>query len=236
MKKIALVVLLLVPFMGFSQNIVSVKSPWIEVSGTAEKEVIPDEIYISITLKERNEGRDKVTIDKLESQLREAITKLGIKSDQLVVSNLSAGYGKIKWKQKDVLTEKEFTLKVKDANDLQKIFNSLDELLVHRALVDRVDYSKMEALKKEVRINAVNACKEKATYMLEALNEKIGPVIYINEMGMPYIENANVNQNLGLMESRLNVGAGNTEDEDSTLDFKKIKVQVTVNARFSILR
>jgi hypothetical protein len=236
MKKIALVVLLLVPFMGFTQNIESVKSPWIEVSGTAEKEVIPDEIYISITLKERTEGRDKITIEKLESELREAITKLGIKSDQLVVSNLSAGYGKIKWKQKDVLTEKEFSLKLKDANILQKIFSALDGLLVHKALIDRVDYSKMELLKKEVRINAVNACKEKATYMLEALNEKIGPVIYINEMGMPYIENANVNQSMGFMEARLNTGSGNSDEEDYALDFKKIKVQVTVNARFSILR
>jgi uncharacterized protein YggE len=135
-----------------------------------------------------------------------------------------------------VLTEKEFSLKVKDANDLQKIFNSLDALLVHKALVERVDYSKMEALKKEVRINAVNACKEKATYMLETLNEKIGPVIYINEMGMPYIENTNVNQSMGLMEARLNYSAPNSDEEEYALDFKKIKVQVTINARFSIIR
>jgi uncharacterized protein YggE len=94
----------------------------------------------------------------------------------------------------------------------------------------------MEALKKEVRINAVNACKEKATYMLEALNEKIGPVIYINEMGMPYIENVNVNQSMGLMEARLNYSTFNDAEENNSLDFKKIKVQVTVNARFSILR
>ena len=35
--------------------------PYIEVNGYAEKEVIPNEIYIGITLRERMENKEKVT-------------------------------------------------------------------------------------------------------------------------------------------------------------------------------
>jgi hypothetical protein len=38
-------------------------APYIEVTGMAEKEIIPDEIYIRIIIKERYDGRDKITIE-----------------------------------------------------------------------------------------------------------------------------------------------------------------------------
>lgn len=43
---------------------------YIEVTGTAEKEIIPDEIYIAITIRERHEGKEKITIYKQSADLK----------------------------------------------------------------------------------------------------------------------------------------------------------------------
>ena len=59
------------------------EKPYIEVTGTAENEIIPDEIYIAITIRERHEGKEKITIDKQETDLKEALKSIGIDLDDL---------------------------------------------------------------------------------------------------------------------------------------------------------
>ena len=43
--------------------------PHIDVTGTAEMEVVPDEIYIAISIHERTEGREVLTVEQQESNL-----------------------------------------------------------------------------------------------------------------------------------------------------------------------
>ena len=59
------------------------EKPYIEVTGTAEKEIIPDEIYITITIKERHKGKEKITIEKQEIDLKEALKSIGVSLDNL---------------------------------------------------------------------------------------------------------------------------------------------------------
>ena len=54
------------------------ETPYIEVTGTAEKYVVPDEIYISIALKERQEGRENKSIEQQEAQLKQGLSETGI--------------------------------------------------------------------------------------------------------------------------------------------------------------
>ena len=50
----------------YSQTKPTDEIPYIEVNGYAEKEIIPNEIYIGITLRERMENKEKVTIEAQE--------------------------------------------------------------------------------------------------------------------------------------------------------------------------
>ena len=51
MKTFILLLFAIVSQIGFAQNLQT--SPFIEVVGTAEKEIVPNEIFISITLNEQ---------------------------------------------------------------------------------------------------------------------------------------------------------------------------------------
>lgn len=47
--------------------------PFIDVTGTAEKEVIPDEIFINIVIRERYVNREKITVEAQEDKLKSAM-------------------------------------------------------------------------------------------------------------------------------------------------------------------
>src|SRR5687767_4996330 len=63
----------------------------IEVMGNAETEVVPDIIYVGISLQEYFNGNKKVAdIDELEKHLQNAVIKAGIPKENLMVNNVSS--------------------------------------------------------------------------------------------------------------------------------------------------
>ena len=67
--------------------------------------MVPDE-FMNITLRERYDGRDKITIDKQEEDLRRAFIAIGIPDTQFYLADVDADYMKVRWNTKDVITRK----------------------------------------------------------------------------------------------------------------------------------
>ena len=66
----------------------------IEVNGSAEQEVLPDEIYVNITLREYFKDKDnknKVDIMALEKQLQKAVEEAGIPKENFMIGSMN-GY------------------------------------------------------------------------------------------------------------------------------------------------
>ena len=211
--------------------------PFIEVTGTAEQNVIPDEIYIGITIKERYLNREKITIEEQEDKLKLFIQSLNIDLSNLVVSDADADYVRVSWQKKDVLTQKNYSLKVSDAATVSKVFQGLDNLEITGANIDKVKYSKIDSLRKEVRILAIKAAKDKADYMLAALGEKTGKPLVINESVI--LPTTNVAGYVRGQRSEGNVvyidGVKTKDYEENEIQFEKIKIQISVFVKFSIL-
>lgn len=228
MKRIILIILIaFTTLTGFTQNIDTRKK--IEVNGNAEIEVTPDEIYVGISLKEYlKDTRKKITIEELERQLQAATIKAGIASEDFMINNVS-GYTNYWEKKKDpqFMASKQYTIKVKDLNKLNDIFASVDPKGVAYTNIERYAYSKQEELKKDLKIKALKDAKNKATYLTEAIGEKLGGALEISETGsesypQPYYRNTMVMK---------------TEMADAAMpeiDFKKIKLTALVRAVFEI--
>ncbi|QPH41606.1 SIMPL domain-containing protein [Pedobacter endophyticus] len=199
----------------------------INVSGTSETEVTPDIIYISISLKEYLNGKNKVEITDLEKQLFAAVQKAGIAKENLTISNLSSwNYATEKKKNPDFLASKQYRLKVSDLNKFNAIIEAIDAKGIASTNIESYDYSKIESLKKELKIKALLAAKEKAAYMVEALGDKLGSVIEIQDGGDNIVQPVYRNY---MMKSAM--AEADTAPE---IDFKKIKLNFTVNAVFEI--
>lgn len=227
MKK--LIAIALVAFLGLSTAMaqqVDLRKK-INVSGSAETEVTPDIIYIGISLKEYLNGKKKTEITELEKQLYSAVQKAGIAKENLTVSNLSSwNYTTEKKKNPDFLASKQYRLKVSDLNKFNAILEAIDAKGIASTNVESYDYSKIESLKKELKIKALLAAKENATYMVEALGEKLGGVIDIQDGGDNLIQP--VYRNYAMKASM------EMADSAPEIDFKKIKLNFTVNAVFEI--
>jgi uncharacterized protein YggE len=210
--------------------------PYIDVTGTAEKEVVPDEIFINIVLRERYENKEKMTIDIQEEKLKTSLKEIGIDIKNLVLSDANADYVKIKWKTKDLLTEKDYTLKVTNADAVSKVFGVLDKLTINDAFILKVSHSLIDSLKKEVKIKAIQAAKAKADYLLAAIGEKTGKAIVVEERDYALFQQQNRFLNEVVVNSNYsNQGLNYKEKEEDVIQFQKIKIQSGVFVKFLIL-
>lgn len=235
MKKLVFFLILLSVGQAFGQNTTSDSKPFIEVIGTAEMEVIPNEIYIGIVIRERYVNKDKVSIEEQEEKLKAAINSLGINLENLTLSDANADYMKIRWQKKDVLTKKDYTLKVSNATTVGLVFQELEKLEILDAFISKVSHSKMDSLNKEVRIMAVKAAKAKAEYLLVAIGEQIDKPLIVSEspqtiFGQEFLARTNANIT-GLNASSKSSGFS---DKTTEIQFNKIKLSSKIYVKYSI--
>ena len=213
------------------------EQPYIEVTGTAEKEVIPDELYIAIIIRERYVNKVKVTIEEQEEKLKVVVKSLGIDLTNLYLSDANADYVKIRWQKKDVLTKKDYTLKVSNATTVGQVFQELEKLEITDAFISRVNHSKMDSLRKEVKILAIKAAKDKADYLLTAIGEQTGkPLIIKENETLPLSNVSGVYNWAGLSERKLYYvdGIKVRDKEEDEIQFQKIELQTSIYVKFSI--
>lgn len=230
------ILLMLIAFSGFSQSIPPINplesTPYIEVTGEGEMEVIPDEIFLRFTLKERYDGKNKTELEKTEKELRQLLTKNGFDSENLSLADANADYITIKRQKKDVLQSKDFVLKVSTTSELSRLWNILDQVKAEDAYVSRVYHSKMEQFKKEVKIKAVKNAKEKADYLLGAVNEKTGNILFLQEREsyMPMFMTKS-QQRMEMADAERSDTPAPPEPE---ISFQKLKLNYKVFVRFAI--
>ncbi len=240
MKKIPVLVVLLTAhaMTSAAQSVVTTlpQKNRIEVTGQAEIEVAPDELYFSVSLKEYFEDeknqKNKVVITTLEKQLLDAVGKAGLPKENLTVTAI--GGSQFSWEKKKkpatFLESKQYELKVSTPEKLDGILSQLDSRGIAYAHISRVEHSRKEALKKEVKIMALKAAKEKATYLLEAVDERLGAVMEIRELEdyQTYPQLYARTANMAKMEAAADVVT------DSPVEFRKIKFSYRMQTVFEI--
>jgi len=208
------------------------EKPSIEVVGNGEMEIVPNEIYISFTLKERMDGKNKITIEEQEKDLKKQLQKAGFDLANLSLADASSGFVPVKRKKKEVLTSKNYILKVATTTEVAAAFDVLDSVEALNADISRVAHSEIEKFRKEVKTMAVKAAKEKAGYLLEAIGETVGKPLMIQEREtyddvMP-VANYRMKTMAVMAESEM------APEELPELSFQKIKLKYSVFARFEI--
>lgn len=205
---------------------------FIEVSGTSETEITPDELYITITLQERMDGKEKVTIDKQESELKKNLKELGIDLSNLTLSKADVDYGKVRKSNKDVLISKSYILKIADADMIGKVYERLDRIDAQDAYISRYTHSKILDYQKENRIKAIKAAKEKVEYLLAAVGQQPGQPLQITETENWVQDQPPV---YGRMAYANTVQKSFSADsENSDISFKKIKIRSSFLVRYEI--
>ena len=213
------------------------KQAFIEVTGTSETEVTPDEIFINITLKEKGDSKDK-SIEKQEEDLKSGLKNLGIEINQLQLSMANADFRKIKAFKKDVVTTKSYVLKVNSAEMVDKVYKMLDNNNVNDAFISKLNHSKITDLTAENREKAVVAAKNKAIGLTKALGNNIGAPISIIETVNSVDTSPYSNMNYrGMYAGNVSQSYSSpefSESDNNEISFKKIKIRSSFLVKYEI--
>jgi uncharacterized protein len=208
----------------------------IEVTGSAETLITPNEFTFKITLLERIENKQKITIEMQETKLKNELSNLGVDvAKDLTIYDLNSFYVYQK-KLKDTLASKDYQLKIKDLAKIEKLQEIADKLNVSRLDLIESTHSELAAFRKETKMEAVKAAKAKAEYMLGAIGEKVGKVVYVQEIGEEPLRVIGLSTGIfGNSNNSSNTLSIDGQDSSvSTLSFSKIKLRYVVLARFEI--
>lgn len=188
MKKSILFILLLFSASVLAQTIDTRKT--IEVTGSAEMSIVPDEIELEIILLEYNLNGKKVTLSNIEDDFNKILIKNNIdtKSINLETSN-NNWYWWHWWNYRyESYHTKTIHLKLNKETNFLKLVEDLNEKWTQSIRISKTTSKEIQRLRKEVKKEAMRAAKEKATYLLESVDETIGSLLSAEEI--PETQNA----------------------------------------------
>jgi uncharacterized protein YggE len=235
MKKIKFVVTIIVILLNTTLQAQTFDNrKFIEVTGSAEMTIQPDEIELEIVLLEYDKNGQKIKLQKIEADFYAVLKKNNVNIETLTLSG-SNNYWWYWWYwwyyRNQPYQTKTINIKLnKDTNFLQLVEN-LNEKWVQSIEISKTTNKETQKFRKEVKIEAIKAAKDKATYLLESIGEQIGGVLSIEEI--PEATNFWYNQSNRLSNSNISISnSGNSSDGVGNVPM--IKLRYEIKAKFEI--
>lgn len=232
MRKISLLLLLCtISFKSYSQTKNFIDKPYITTMATVDTLVVPDKIYLSILITEKD-TRGKVSVEELENRMNNKLITLGIDTKkQLSLSDVASNFKNYLLRKKDVLKNKAYTLLVYDAETAGKVMVALESIEISNVQLDKTEYSKIEQLKIELKQKAVSKAITQAKFMLEPLNQNLGKAIFISDTYSSY---SRAPGNVNDIRIRGYSSIKKEQYDPIAIEFEKIEIKSTITVNFEI--
>ncbi|MDR1459993.1 MAG: SIMPL domain-containing protein [Bacteroidales bacterium] len=201
---------------------------YVEVSGTAKMEVVPDRIYLRIIINE-TDSKGKIAVHNQEQDMINAlktIRDINITED-LAMKDLESRFKYRKILDNQILLSKVYELTVKSGKTASEVMTKLETAGISSISLTKIDHSQIEQFRKTTLENAIKEAKLKASSLAESIGQSIGKAIHINER---QIYSANRSE-LYLSKSAAFETAG---EYTSEVEFSKIKIEATVDVKFEL--
>lgn len=232
MKKFLAMAALLANSLVYAQEKNFIDQPFVEVSGQADTLLVPDEIFLTIVLAEKD-TRDKVSVEQQEKLLFETLQSLGINTaKELSLQDMSSSFKTYLFKNRDILKRKEYQLKLTSATMVSKVFTALEKTGISNTTIDRVDHSQKKLIGQLMKSRAIENARTSAQSLIKPLGQELGKAIFIKD------NEINLNNFLAGRVQGIQIrGLASLKEEESLpeIEFEKIKVEAGVSVRF-ILR
>lgn len=210
----------------------------INVTGTAELEVVPDEIYVQVDLKEyEKKGGGKVSLDKIKQEFLASAKAIGI-PDSLISIVAYDSYTGNPWlrkkkKKEEMYATISYQIKLKSSPQLDALVEKLNDEATENFFIQRTSHSRLAEYRKQLKIDAVKAARDKAQYLSEAINEKVGEAVTIQEPIEHFIPYYNQRVSNVMMRNQAEMAADMAAPQPPT-DFTKIKIKYDVTVTFAL--
>ena len=210
-------------------------SRYIEVTGSSETEIIPDEIHFMITIKEywqeefekKSKPEDyqtKVPVNEIEHNLMSALKQAGIAPSDIQTTEVG-DY----WRErgKDFLISKTFDIKLQNPDQINRIIQTVNTKGIQSMNIGELKNKDLQEYRKQGKIEALKAARQKADYLVAAMGQKLGNVLRIvepEERSFSYFQPQSAMSNVAIPSY-----------DSNPENFRTIKLRYQMTARFEIL-
>ena len=203
----------------------------VQVTGIAEEYVTPDEIYISVTIRDVNNKTSKKSLEQQQTEMVKALTSMGIDTKNITVSDMASNLQEYILRKDAIKTSKNFQIKANSAQQVGEIFEALEKIGISEAAVTSYSFSQKEAKRNELRIKAAQNAQAIASTLATAIGQTIGKATEIREYGSVGFDSPVVTR---MALTKVSDVTYNMTESAPNLDFKKMKLSVSVNITFSL--
>ena len=231
MKNLMTIIALFIVSFVFSQTKNFIDQPYLETSAEADTLVIPDRIYLKITISE-NDTKNKKSVEELENIMVQKLKNLGIDTNkQLLMNDLESSYKKYVLKTTDVMKTKSYDLLVFDGLTAGKVIQELENEDISNIQLLKTQHSQEEKILADLKRRAIIKAKKNANNIANAIGQKVGNAIFIKTLEIPQANNQ-------LMIRGINtLGYSNKtqqEFEPADSNFRKIGFSASLSVTFKL--
>lgn len=202
------------------------ETPCVEVAGYAFVEVEPNEIWLRITIEEKDPNANEKLYEKEKMLFKQlGRLKVDIKSSLFVES-----YSGNSYKRNGTILSKSYKLRLSDADMVKKTFDALNIIGINKVLVLSTSRNDVSELKSKLRVEAMRNAKARATELAQAIEQSIGSAIYIND----YNSDSSPIM-LRSVNKSLTMGADVVDEVVGSPEFSNIKLEYRVTVKFRLL-
>ncbi len=145
MKRILLILLTTFSLTAFSQTGTKnfIDKNYIEVTGKAEMEIVPNEIYLKILISEKD-FKGKKSLVEVEKSMTDKLTEIGIDiSKKLAIKDMTSNFRNYWLKNSSINSIKEYQLNVESAKTAGQVFQGLESLGISNISIDKIEHSEI---------------------------------------------------------------------------------------------
>ena len=233
MKKLILIAAVALMALPAAAQVQEAFPSYIQVNGRAEKEITPDEFYLSVIINERD-SKGKISVESQQRDMIAALKRLGVNVEkQLKVANLSSEF----FKKKTSVATAKYQLQLGSAAEVSKVWQALDNLGISNVSILKVSHSKIDQYKEQVRVEAMQNAKQSAQTLAQAIGQNVGKCFYIydsNNNVMPvFYDNMAVMRSAKAAGRRSGRAARLQDDQAAVQRPGEIRAGIAVRQRMS---
>lgn len=234
-KSLLLYAFLFCLFTANAQQVNQEPIRFIEVTGSSEIEIEPDEIVFIIRIKEfwkeefekkakEEDYKTKVPIAIIESELLSGLESVGVGHESITVQEIGNFQRE---RGKDFLISKQLEIKLNNFKTIIEIVNTLHTNGIDYMGIGSLKNKNIAKYREQGKIMALKAAKDKAEYLLASLGEQLGPVMTITEPGDEAFFHGQAQYKLANVSNAM-------YDSGSIDNIRKIKLRYEMTVKFGI--
>jgi uncharacterized protein len=236
MKKSLTFILAGLLFNSAYSQVPAIKEKFIEVTGRSEKEVPPDNVEITITIRENENVKRENDLIEREKKIMDALKQLSIADADIAIDRITGSSGGYYAASNRYTIAKIYKVQIKDTRTVDNTIVKLFEAGANNVQISKLSNKNIEQFKLEAAIEAAQNARTRAEAIAKPLGVSVGTALEVRELSPVYREEVDNSDARFYSKSLYAEGAVHrgSNQEDQNVNMKKILLTYMVAVKFEI--